>query len=536
MNKNLIAGVIALLVVGLMGLMVVQAMWLKGAVKVRNQRFDSVVAEAMSEISYRIQEIGFQAEMKDLFTHREMLIDQFGEDFETTEIASYTTVQGNKQYHHVKVNNIIDTVISIENNEEGSKFMYTKEYAHVEEEGQLPMWKLGVNIDETPVAITISPEEIKRTILEQKEALSRMLYKQMFNLRPFLDIIDTVALEGIIKEVLISHGIETDFEFGIVEADKNNFVYASSKACLKDLYKSKYGVEVSNSSFFKLSKYLIVAFPNKNKYLLNSFWLPLSSSGLFLMMLMASFAIALFIIFRQKRLSDMKTDFINNMTHELKTPIATISLASEMLKDNTIAAKNENRLKYANVIFDENKRLANQVEKVLQIAKIEKGEVVLNKSEIDVHQLINTALNQFQIQTETRGGRIERNLNAKNSIVKVDEMHMTNVLNNLLDNAVKYNVNQPEIVVTTLDANGGIKLVIGDNGIGMKKEELKRIFDKFYRISKGDVHDVKGFGLGLSYVSTIVEKHGGSIEARSTIGAGSEFELFIPFKNKKDEK
>ena len=249
------------------------------------------------------------------------------------------------------------------------------------------------------------------------------------------------------------------------------------------------------------------------------------------MMLMASFGLALFIIFRQKKLSEMKTDFINNMTHELKTPIATISLASEMLKDNTISDKSENRLKYANVIFDENKRLANQVEKVLQIAKIEKGEIVLNKSTVDLHQLINTTLNQFQIQTETKGGTIERDLKAVNALVKIDEMHFTNVINNLLDNAVKYNNKIPRIKVSTENTSDGINLTIRDNGFGMKKDELKKIFDKFYRITKGDIHDIKGFGLGLSYVKTIIEKHDGSVTVRSTLGEGSEFTLFIPIKN-----
>ena len=224
----------------------------------------------------------------------------------------------------------------------------------------------------------------------------------------------------------------------------------------------------------------------------------------------------------------MKTDFINNMTHELKTPIATISLASEMLKDKMIGANEENRARYAGIIFEENKRLGNHVEKVLQIARLEKGEIQLNKTPVDVHQLITGLLNNFQLQVEENDGTLLTDFQCKEPWINVDEMHFSNVISNLLDNALKYNDKKPVIKVTTSDEKDGILFEISDNGIGLSKDDQKRVFEKFYRVQKGNLHDTKGFGLGLSYVKTIVDKHGGSIFVVSKPKEGSIFKIYIP--------
>jgi two-component system phosphate regulon sensor histidine kinase PhoR len=234
------------------------------------------------------------------------------------------------------------------------------------------------------------------------------------------------------------------------------------------------------------------------------------------------------IIYRQKKLSDMKTDFINNMTHELKTPIATISIASEMLKDNSISAQAENRNKYAHIIFEENKRLANHVEQVLQIARFEKGELQLNLEDRDIHTIIESTAHRFQLILEELDGTIELNLNAENDVIKVDELHFTNVINNLIDNAIKYNDKVPLIKINTFNISLGIQIEVIDNGIGLSKDDQQKIFEKFYRVGKGNVHDVKGFGLGLSYVQTIVEAHNGKIWVESKLKEGSKFIIQLP--------
>jgi two-component system phosphate regulon sensor histidine kinase PhoR len=216
------------------------------------------------------------------------------------------------------------------------------------------------------------------------------------------------------------------------------------------------------------------------------------------------------------------------MTHELKTPIATISIASEMLKDNSISASQENRAKYAGIIFDENKRLYNHVEQVLQIARLEKGELQLNLEDRDIHTIITATAARFNLILEELDGKIELHLDAKNPIVKIDEMHFTNAINNLIDNAIKYNDKSPLIKINTQNTTTGIQIEVQDNGVGLSKEDQQKIFEKFYRVTKGNVHDTKGFGLGLSYVQSIVDKHLGKIWAESKLKEGSKFIIQLP--------
>lgn len=227
----------------------------------------------------------------------------------------------------------------------------------------------------------------------------------------------------------------------------------------------------------------------------------------------------------------MKTDFINNMTHELKTPIATISIASEMLKDNSISESKENRAKYAGIIFDENKRLYNHVEQVLQIARLEKGELQLNIEDRDIHEIIQASAKRFHLILEELNGKIELHLNAENHIFKLDEMHFTAAINNLIDNAIKYNDKVPLIKINTFNIPSGIQIEVVDNGVGLSKVEQQKIFEKFYRVTKGNVHDTKGFGLGLSYVQSIIDKHAGKIWVESKPKEGSKFIIQLPENN-----
>jgi two-component system phosphate regulon sensor histidine kinase PhoR len=246
--------------------------------------------------------------------------------------------------------------------------------------------------------------------------------------------------------------------------------------------------------------------------------------------MLGCFYVAVSTIVKQKQLADVKNDFINNMTHEFKTPISTISLATQMLQDKDVAANTTMFSRYLNIIKDENKRLGSQVEKVLQTAQMERGDLQLKIGEVNVHEVIEQVLENISPQIEQKEGLIDLDLQALDPVVLADEVHLTNIIFNLLDNANKYSPERPWITISTKNVDNGLSFTISDKGIGMSKDSLKNIFDKFYRVPTGNVHDVKGFGLGLSYVKTIVEKHHAKINVQSTLGEGSSFEVILPKK------
>ena len=279
--------------------------------------------------------------------------------------------------------------------------------------------------------------------------------------------------------------------------------------------------------------YLKVYFPTKSDYIFDSirFMIP---SFIFTFILLVTFICTIILAFRQKKLTEMKNDFINNMTHEFKTPISTISLAAQMLNDNAVLKSPTMLTHISTVINDETKRLRFQVEKVLQMSMFDRQKATLRLQDVDANVLIANITTTFKLKVEKYGGKIEAVLGAKDSTVRVDEMHFTNVIFNLLDNAVKYRREDVplRLIVSTRDitqhGEERIEITIHDNGIGMKREDLKKIFEKFYRVSTGNRHDVKGFGLGLAYVKKMVGELGGDISVESELNVGTKFIITLP--------
>lgn len=256
----------------------------------------------------------------------------------------------------------------------------------------------------------------------------------------------------------------------------------------------------------------------------------LSASGVFILVAVFSFYYSISTIMKQKKLSEMKNDFISNMTHEFKTPISTISLACEVLSDKTIQKSPERIDNFIKMIGDENKRLSVLVENILQTAILDKGELKLRIQDVNIHSIIENVIVNIRLQVENKEGDLITNLSARNPIIKGDRLHITNIIFNLVDNALKYSIEKPEIKISTKNNYSGVLITVEDNGIGISKENQKRIFDTMYRVPTGNIHNVKGFGLGLSYVKTVVEKHGGIISVDSTLGKGSIFTIALPFE------
>ena len=276
--------------------------------------------------------------------------------------------------------------------------------------------------------------------------------------------------------------------------------------------------------------YLSLYFPSERRYLFESIGFMAVTSTILTLIIICTFWVTVYIILRQKKMSEIRNDFVNNMTHELKTPISTISLASQMLSDKEIPIANKNLDHLASVIADESKRLSYQVEKVLQMSIFEKGKMNLRLKEIDANELITIVVRNSIIQIKNKNGTIVKNLDAEVATIMADEVHFTNVLFNLLDNGIKYSKGSPDITISTSNRDRNLVISIADKGIGIAKEHQLRIFEQFFRVPTGNVHNVKGFGLGLSYVKKIIEAHNGKIYLESELNKGSTFYIFIPIK------
>jgi two-component system phosphate regulon sensor histidine kinase PhoR len=343
------------------------------------------------------------------------------------------------------------------------------------------------------------------------------------------DHIDPVALESLLKRELPVQNIKTDFEFGIYDCASDTMQHHEYVNMQGDPSDTE---DIRELSIFpKKSKdnyYFGVHFPNINTFLSGKMlnWI-ISTFVLTLFLIILAYAI--FIIFKQKRLSEIQKDFVNNMTHEFKTPLATIKISSEVLKNPKIVNNPQRLLNYATIIANETEHLTNQVERVLQMAKSQKDNIELKKELIHLPLLINELLDKtYKPLVRSRGGDIFVKYSEENMSITADALHFKNVLGNLLDNAIKYCKVTPLINLNFEEKNNGTYIIVKDNGIGILPVDLKHIFDKFFRISTGNLHDVKGFGLGLNYVKLICKQHGGNITVKSEFGKGSEFCIFIP--------
>ena len=348
--------------------------------------------------------------------------------------------------------------------------------------------------------------------------------------------LDPYYLETLLKKALYNQNIHEDFTFGIYDCFTNQLTFSKLYKFTDDsLYKlvnnNIIGLDSARLKLKNDGHYFTVFFPNvQNKLPQNTVFLSpwiYISTIVFLVLIFFGFSLAT--IIKQKRLSEVITDFINNMTHELKTPIATISLSSEMIMRLETDDDVEKAKKYAGIIFKENKRLETQVERVLNISTLDTENTTLNKKSLDFHELLVEVKDTFDFNQLANGGKILIENNASVFTIQADPIHITNVVYNLLDNAVKYCTTKPFISITTKNERNYLVIEIKDNGIGIRKEDLKMIFDKFYRVSTGNIHDIKGFGLGLFYVKLIINEHNGSIDVKSKLGEGSTFTIKLPY-------
>ena len=385
----------------------------------------------------------------------------------------------------------------------------------------------AAQFDQNPIGIASQ----KYPRQEQAQLLKDVFRDLLFGQRPVAQRVDRLTMDSLLKNAFYERRIAIPYNFAVrTNGGASGVVFSNAS----------FRADSNDVRFFKTTLFpnelnaspseLVVYFPDRLGFILQNLGLPLASSVGLLAVILGCFYVAVSTILKQKKLAEIKNDFVNNMTHEFKTPISTISLAVDMANEQTqdLPASKINR--YLNIVREENKRLGQHVEKVLQMALLERGEVRLTQTTVNVHTIIEKVLNNLSVQLEQRQGEVHLTFEATQENIEADELHLTNILYNLIDNANKYSPDGLRLHIGTRHDQAGVHVRVADHGQGMNKDQLTRIFDPFYRVPTGNLHDVKGFGLGLSYVKKMVEAHGGTIQATSQLGKGSTFDLFLPFK------
>jgi two-component system phosphate regulon sensor histidine kinase PhoR len=343
--------------------------------------------------------------------------------------------------------------------------------------------------------------------------------------RKILNRIDKEEIDSLLTKELQNKGIELAYNFKVFNENK---VPVTGKSQIHTNNLASFTTQLFPNDVFGNSSMLKVEFPNRTGYLIRKSGFTLASSVILIGIIIYCFSFAVLTILRQKKLSEMKNDFINNMTHEFKTPISTVSLATEALSEQEIGDNTDMRKRYLGIIKDENTRLGQQVEKVLQIAALDKKDFNLKREDFNLHAVISKVLKSLDMQLAQKHISVDFLQEAKDDLLNADKVHITNALYNLIDNAIKYGKENGQIVVRTEQYENILKVQVGDDGPGISDQDQKLIFDKFYRVHTGNLHDIKGFGLGLPYVKSILDAHGGAISVKSTLGKGSTFTITIP--------
>ncbi|PJJ80224.1 sensor histidine kinase [Mucilaginibacter auburnensis] len=344
---------------------------------------------------------------------------------------------------------------------------------------------------------------------------------------PLKNRIDRTWIDSLLRLELESRNIDVPFNYDVTNANGDSLIYTSIADGKKPFFTGDniYKTAIFNKDVVNDPGMLKVSFPDKNSLILGRMKASMATTAGLIFVLIFCFGYTVTSIIRQKKISEMKTDFINNMTHEFKTPVSTIMIASESLRDPEINSDKSRVNRLANIIYEENARLGNHIERVLNVARIDKNDFKLENKPVNINDLISVVLDSMELKLQKCDAELTLELEAEHPVIIADELHFSNVLYNLVDNAIKYSEGKPKITINSFNKNGQVVIKVADEGIGMSRDQQTKIFEQFYRIPTGNVHNVKGFGLGLSYVNTIVKRLNGSISVRSEKDKGSEFEL-----------
>ncbi len=375
----------------------------------------------------------------------------------------------------------------------------------------------------------LSSDSMARAQTGKASVMQSLVQEYQRSGEPLRKRLDRLWVDSLLRYELHNQGIDLPFNYEVSHAYSDTLIYsnAAGKADEKPVFipAETYHVPIFSKEIVNDPGLIKLSFPEKNSLILSNMTATMITTAGLLFVLVVCFGYTLFAIIRQKKIGEMKTDFINNMTHEFKTPVSTIMIASEALRDEEMNGDKSRVSRLANIIYEENARLGSHIERVLNIARIDKNDFKLENKPVDVNEMVNVVLDSMSLKLQKCNADVVLNLDAENAVINADELHFSNVLYNLIDNAIKYSEDVPQITISTYNKNGHVVIKVADKGIGMGRDQQAKIFEQFYRIPTGNVHNVKGFGLGLSYVNTIVKRLNGTIAVKSEKDRGSEFEL-----------
>ena len=507
MNKRNFTIIIALLILSLVSILFVQFNWISDLNRLNEDRFKQDVQHVLYMINERLEE--------------KEIINLTKDNLEATLKIRRSNDRGG-----------IELIESTFNKEtiDSSKFISSKNSFQFDiESGDRDDTDINSNInasiqieDMDDLTLDTAIQSQINKILDRSEMIQIILNKLLTNDRTITSDFDINFLNKMIMVNLSQMNLDLDYDFLIYNNEENKIELSSAEN--PEILKSEFKINLFQNDLMDSNLDLYLYFPNQRQYIQESNFFNIIISGIFLLVIGLCFYYVILKVFDLKKLSETKNEFIDNMTHELKTPISTISLACEALLDKEITSK-DSKENYVKIINDENRRLGGQVEKVLSIAKTEKKNYEIDFDKLDIHKIINDSIKINQFKIEKREGKIFQNLNAVNSIIYGNYDHLLNVFNNLIENANKYSLDVPHIEISTENKNDKLFVIVSDRGIGIRKSNLDKIFDKFYREPQGNIHNVKGFGLGLSYVRNIIGKHNATIKVESQLNKGTKFEI-----------
>lgn len=553
MNKKAIYLIIILMTITVIALFSIQFYWIQNAIALREANFSRSVKDAMSNVIYKLEKMEVADKIRSKMYKNKQgeqllhTIDSINRIY-AKELDAGKADTGRTDSAAVSKNifNVTSEKINVAVLQEHTgEIIKTYDTTIVTIQKRINSTNPDASVLSDIPALSFGIDSVLANDLENvksninnyldKTALVNDVFNDLFKFKHY-DAIETrlnfIMLDSLIRQELRNSGIYTDYEFGVYSPLRNVMVIEKTGHYHKKLLEEGYAFNIFPRDLFMTPEYIMIYFPNKNLYLYTQNWELIVMSLILIVIIAFSFIYTITTIFRQKKLSEMKNDFINNMTHEFKTPISTISLTCEVLSDKEVEKSEQSVDNYINIINEENKRLGSMAEKILQTAVIDKGQLRLHSELIDIHTIIEDVIRSIQIQVDVKNGSISESFKARNHYINADKTHITNVIYNLFDNAIKYSPEKPVIMISTQNILKGISIVIADNGIGISKANQKKIFDKLYRVSTGNVHNVKGFGLGLHYVKTIIEAHGGRISVESELKKGTKIKIYLPFLSK----